>query len=235
MLVHQGLASTVKEAQSLLMAGRITVEGERIEKAGALVPIKANIHLSQPPPYVGRGGIKLEHALRYFRLDVTRSIALDVGASTGGFTDCLLKSNSKRVYSLDIGYGQLDQKIRDHPKVVVLERTNARTPFKLEEPIDIATVDVSFISLTKVLLNISSHMLPGKPIVALVKPQFEAKRSEVGKGGVIRDPEIHAKVLARLIAWVVNHNLRLRNLTPSPLLGDAGNREFFLLLHTPST
>jgi len=234
MLVHEGLASTVKEAQSLLMAGRITVEGARIEKAGALVPTKSKIHLSQLRPYVGRGGVKLEHALQYFRLDVADSIALDVGASTGGFTDCLLKRNAKRVYSLDIGYGQLDQKIRDHPKVVVFERTNARIPFKLGESIDIATVDVSFISLTKVLLNISKHMLPGKPIIALVKPQFEARRSEVGKGGVIRDPEIHAKVLARLITWIVNHNLRLRNLTPSPLLGDAGNREFFLLLHTPS-
>jgi len=209
LLVEHGLAVSQQKARALLMAGQVTADGRRIDKAGALVDATADIHLAPPPPYVGRGGIKLAHTLQEFSLDVAGSVALDVGASTGGFTDCLLQHGARRVHALDVGYGQLHQRLRDDPRVVVLERVNARNPFQLPEPADLAT---------------------GGPIIALAKPQFEAARSEVGKGGVVRDPEVHAAVLARLIAWVVARGLRLRGLTPSPLLGDAGNREFFLLL-----
>ena len=234
LLVERGLANSLQQAQALLMAGDVTLEGRRVEKAGTLVDIAAEIHIAPAPPFVGRGGLKLAHALQEFHLDVSGSTALDVGASTGGFTDCLLQRGAQRVYALDVGYGQLDQRLRNDPRVVVMERVNARHPFELPEMVDLATVDVSFISLTKLLPSVMEHVRPSRPIVALVKPQFEALRREVGKGGVVRDPAIHAAVLARLIAWVVDHGLRLRGLTPSPLLGSAGNREFFLLLEIPN-
>ena len=234
LLVERGLAASQEQAQALVMTGKVTVQGHRVEKAGTLVDIAAEAHIPSPPPFVSRGGVKLAHALDEFRLDVTDATALDVGASTGGFTDCLLQRGARWVYALDVGYGQLAQSMRSHSRVAVLERINARYPFDLPEKVGLATVDVSFISLTRVLPSVMEHVQPGGHIVALVKPQFEALRGEVGKGGVIRDPSLHATVLALLIAWVVNHSLRLRGLTPSPLLGDAGNREFFLLLEVPS-
>ena len=230
LLVERGLAVSPEKARALLMAGQVTADGRRIDKAGTLVDATVDVRLTAAPPYVGRGGVKLAHALQELLPDITGAIALDVGASTGGFTDCLLQHGARRVYALDVGYGQLHQRLRDDPRVVVLERVNARNPFHLQEPVDLATVDVSFISLTMVLPRVMEHVRTGGHILALAKPQFEAARSEVGTGGVVRDPEVHAAVLARLIAWVVAHGLRLRGLTPSPLLGDAGNREFFLLL-----
>ena len=232
LLVERGLAVSQQKARALLMAGQVTADGRRIDKAGALVDTTAEIRLAAAPPYVGRGGVKLAHALQKLLpdIDIADAVVLDVGASTGGFTDCLLQHGARRVYALDVGYGQFHQRLRDDPRVVVMERVNARNPFQLPEPADLATVDVSFISLTKVLPRVMEHLRPGGPILALVKPQFEAARSEVGTGGVVRDPQVHAAVLARLIAWVVARGLRLRGLTPSPLLGDAGNREFFLLL-----
>ena len=233
LLVERGLAASREQAQALLMAGQVSAEGRCVEKPGALVAATANISVATPPPFVGRGGIKLAHALLEFRLDVTGATALDVGASTGGFTDCLLQQGARRVYALDVGYGQLDQRLRDDTRVVVLERVNARYPFELSEAVDLASVDVSFISLTKVLPVVVEHVAPGGYMIALVKPQFEALRRQVGKGGVIRDATVHAAVLARLVVWVVERGFRLRGLTPSPLLGDAGNREFFLLLETP--
>ncbi len=232
LLVERGLAVSPEKARALLMAGQVTADERRIDKAGALVDATADVRIAAAPPYVGRGGVKLAHALQELLpdIDIAGAVALDVGASTGGFTDCLLQHGARRVYALDVGYGQLHQRLRDDPRVVVLERVNAHNPFQLPEPVALATVDVSFISLTKVLPRVMEHLRPGGPILALVKPQFEAARSEVGTGGVVRDPEVHAAVLARLIAWVVPRGLRLRGLTPSPLLGDAGNREFFLLL-----
>ena len=233
-LVARGLAESRQRAQALLMAGRVTVEGRLVDKPGRLVDAGAKIEVEAPPPYVGRGGVKLAHALHTFDLKTEGATALDVGASTGGFTDCLLQTGVARVHALDVGYGQLDLRLRQDPRVVVMERVNARYPFQLPERVDLATVDVSFISLTKVLPSVAEHLKSGGYLIALVKPQFESQRRQVGKGGVVRDPKVHAAVLARLIVWAIKQGFRLRGLTPSPLLGDAGNREFFLLLKTQS-
>ena len=230
LMTERGLAEGQRQAQALLMAGRVAVDGRVVEKPGTLVTASATVALSAPPPYVSRGGIKLAHALDAFDVDVSGAAALDVGASTGGFTDCLLQRGAGRVYALDVGYGQLALQLRQNPRVVVMERVNARYPFDLPEPVDLAAADVSFISLMLVLPSVATHLKPGGFIIALVKPQFEAARRLVGRGGVIRDPRVHAAVLAKLIVWAVNRGFRLRGLTPSPILGDAGNREFFLLL-----
>ena len=230
LLVERGLAPTREKAQALLMAGQVLVEDRPVTKAGALVPEGATIRLKSRLPYVGRGGIKLAHALNTFRIPIEGLVALDVGASTGGFTDCLLQRGAQRVYALDVGYGQIDVKLRKDPRVVVMERTNARHPFPLPEQVGLATVDVAFISLTLVLPSVVQHLDQEGQIVALVKPQFEARRGEVGAGGVIRDPRIHARVLGRVLLWAIARGFRLRGLAPSPLLGDAGNREFFLHL-----
>jgi len=181
-------------------------------------------------PYVGRGGLKLAHALNTFDVSAQGLVALDVGASTGGFTDCLLQRGARRVYALDVGHGQLDYRLRGDPRVTVMEKCNARYPFQLPERVDLVTVDVSFISVSLVLPPALQHLRDRCYLVVLVKPQVEARKEEAGRGGVIKDPQLHARVLGRTIAWAVGHGLRLRNLCASPILGDAGNREFFLLL-----
>ena len=169
------------------------------------------------------------------------TVALDIGASTGGFTDCLLQRGARKVFALDVGHGQMDYRLRQDTRVVVAERMNARYRFSLpesafsDERVDLATIDVSFISTTKVIPSIAEHVQDGGPIIVLVKPQFEARREEVGRGGVIKDPLVHARVLGRVITWVVQAGFRLRNLTTSPIRGDAGNREFFLLLENCRT
>ncbi|MSQ12532.1 MAG: TlyA family RNA methyltransferase [Dehalococcoidia bacterium] len=234
LLVERGLAPTRERALALLMAGQVLVGERLVTKPGALVPEDATLFLKQQLPYVGRGGLKLAHALEHFHLDVRGAVALDVGASTGGFTDCLLKHGAARVYAVDVGYGQLDLSLRTDPRVRVLERVNARYPFPLPERVSLATVDVSFISLTKVLAAVAEHVIPGGFLLPLLKPQFEAEREEVSKGGVIRDPALHARVLGRFLLWVVGRGWRLRGLTASPILGDAINREFFFLLQTPA-
>ena len=233
LLVERGMAPTREKAQALLMAGQILVEDRPVTKAGAPVQEDATILLKSQLPYVGRGGLKLAHALENFRLHLVGAVALDVGASTGGFTDCMLQMGADRVYAMDVGYGQLDLKLRVDPRVVVMERVNAHYPFTLPDSVDLVTVDVSFISLTKVLPPVTQHLKLGGDIVALVKPQFEAEREEVGKGGVIREPRIHARVIGRVILWAIAQGFRLRGLTPSPILGNAGNREFFLHLKPP--
>ncbi len=230
LLVERDLAEGIEKARALLMAGRVTVDGRLVDKPGTPVSAAAVIEVEAPPPYVGRGGIKLAHALDAFGLDVTGMMALDVGASTGGFTDCLLQRGMARVYALDVGRGQIDQRLRQDTRVTVMERVNARHRFELPETVDVATVDISFISLTMVLPRVAEHVKPGGHIVALVKPQFEAERGQVGKGGVVRDARVHAAVLSRLILWAIDQGFRLRDLTASPILGDAGNREFFLRL-----
>lgn len=230
LLVQRGLTDSREQAQALIMAGNVLVDGQPRIKASTMVPDAANVEVREPLPYVSRGGLKLAGALRDFGLDVSGLTFLDIGASTGGFTDCLLQAGARRVYAIDVGYGQLDWRMRQDPRVVVLERTNVRHLESLPELADAAVVDVSFISLTLVLPTVVRLTKPEAWIVTLVKPQFEAGRQQVGKGGVVRDPEVHRAVLLKVANWARAHGLVVRGVTVSPLLGPAGNREFFLLL-----
>ena len=230
LVVTRELAENQKIAQALIIAGEVTVSGKIITKPGTLVDESIELKLAEKLPYVSRGGIKLAHALDEFKLDVTSLTAMDVGASTGGFTDCLLQRGAKRVYAIDVGYGQLDYKLRQNSKVVVMERVNAHYPFSLPEKVNIATIDLSFISLTQVIPNVIDHLAQPGYIIVLFKPQFEARRQEVGKGGIIKDPQVHALVLGRFIIWATNHDLRLRGLVASPILGAEGNKEFLIFL-----
>jgi 23S rRNA (cytidine1920-2'-O)/16S rRNA (cytidine1409-2'-O)-methyltransferase len=231
-LVERGLAPSREKAQAMILAGDVRVAGQTERRASAPVPPDAAVEIEQPPRFVSRGGDKLDHALTTFDIDVRNKIALDVGASTGGFTDVLLQRGATRVYAIDVGHGQLDARLRSDDRVVVMERTNAREPLELPEQPDIAVADVSFISLTQVLPSVIAVLPEGAPIIALVKPQFEAGKDEVGRDGVVRDPLVHATVIGRVAWWCVNNGLRVRDVTASPLLGPAGNREFFLLLET---
>jgi 23S rRNA (cytidine1920-2'-O)/16S rRNA (cytidine1409-2'-O)-methyltransferase len=230
LLVERGLVESRAQAQALIMAGEVSVDGKTVIKAGTLVAEEAAIHILQPPPFVSRGGIKLDYALDQFQLDVSSKIAADIGASTGGFTDCLLQRGADRVYAVDVGYGQLDYRLRRNRRVVVLERVNARYPISLPEKLDLATMDLSFISVEKVIPSVAKLLKDNGYLMVLLKPQFEAKRSEVGKGGIVKKPLVHARVLGRFIAWVVSHGFRLGGLVASPILGAEGNMEFFLLL-----
>jgi 23S rRNA (cytidine1920-2'-O)/16S rRNA (cytidine1409-2'-O)-methyltransferase len=232
LLVTRGLADNKSKARALIMAGEVKVDGKVLTKPGNPVNEDAAIDLAGRPPYVSRGGLKLAHALDEFMLDVTSLVVMDIGASTGGFTDCLLQRGAAKIYALDVGYGQLDYKLRQDRRVTVMDRTNAHYPFTLPEKADLAVIDVSFISATKVIPNVMEHLkLPGY-IVLLLKPQFEAERAEVGKGGVIKDPLVHAGVIGRFITWAADHRLRLRGLVTSPIHGAEGNKEFLLLLKT---
>ena len=229
-MVDRALAQTRQRARALVLAGVVLVDERVIDKAGALVDNEAKIRLVPGPQFVSRGGIKLDHALRELDIDVSSMVVTDIGASTGGFTDCLLKHGATRVYAIDVGYGQLDYRLRQDPRVVVMERVNARYPFHIPERLDLATLDLSFISLEKVIPTVSMLLKEGGWLIPLIKPQFEAGRGEVGRGGVVRDPLLHARVLGRFISWAIEHGFRLRGLVPSPILGADGNREFFALL-----
>jgi 23S rRNA (cytidine1920-2'-O)/16S rRNA (cytidine1409-2'-O)-methyltransferase len=229
-LVARGLIDSRHRAQALLLAGEVRVDGETVTKPGALFPPGVEVEVLSRPPFVSRGGEKLDHALSVFGIDVAGLTCVDVGASTGGFTDCLLQRGARRVYAVDVGYGELDYRLRADDRVVVMERTNARNLALLPEACDLATFDVAFIGVEKVIPAVRRSLRPGAGLVVLVKPQFQGRRDEVGKNGVVRDPLTHAIILGRTIAWVVNNHLRLRGLTASPLLGPAGNREFFLHL-----
>ncbi|MBA7578920.1 16S/23S rRNA (cytidine-2'-O)-methyltransferase TlyA [subsurface metagenome] len=228
--MDRGLAENLAKAQALIMAGEVKVEGKAAIKPGTLVAEEAAITLLQPPPFVSRGGIKLDFALDHFQLDVSSKVAADIGASTGGFTDCLLKKGASRVYAVDVGYGQLDYRLRQDERVVVMERVNARYPISLPEKIDLATLDLSFISVEKVIPSVARLLKEDGYLVVLLKPQFEARRNEVGKGGIVRQPLIHARVLGRFIAWAVGKGFRVGGVVASPILGAAGNMEFFVLL-----
>jgi 23S rRNA (cytidine1920-2'-O)/16S rRNA (cytidine1409-2'-O)-methyltransferase len=232
-LVDRGLAPSREKAQAMILAGTVRVDGGVERRASRSVAQNAAIEVAQAPRFVSRGGDKLDHALDRFRIEVRGLVAVDVGASTGGFTDCLLQRGVARVYAVDVGYGQLDARMRDDRRVVVMERTHIREPVSLPERPSLATMDVSFISLTQALPNTIALLAPASPIVALVKPQFEAGKDEVPRDGVVRDPLVQATVLGRVAWWSVNNRLRVRDLCVSPLLGAAGNREFFLLLETP--
>lgn len=230
LLVRQGLVESLRGAQGLIMAGQVMVEDRVLDKPGERVPDTAQVIIREKPRYVSRGGTKLEHALARFRVNVADSIVADVGASTGGFTDCLLQQGALKVYAIDVAYGELAWRLRQDSRVVVLERTNVRFLDSLPEPIDLATVDVSFISLTLVLPRVADLLRPEGEIVALIKPQFEAARERVGRGGVVRDPEVHRAVLEEVVGEAIGRGLRLRGLTLSPLRGPAGNVEFFSYL-----
>jgi 23S rRNA (cytidine1920-2'-O)/16S rRNA (cytidine1409-2'-O)-methyltransferase len=232
-LVDEGLAASRERARALILAGRVRVRGAVVSKAGASVPGDAPIDVVEPDfPWVGRGGVKLAHALDAFRIEAADREALDIGASTGGFTDVLLQRGSRRVVALDVGHGQLDWRLREDPRVVVLERRNARelVPGWLPAPVDIVTIDVSFISLGLIFPVLPPVLAPGADIVALVKPQFEAGRDEVGKGGLVKDPAVHEAVLARVTGRAASCGLARAAMTPSPITGATGNQEFLLHL-----
>lgn len=233
LLTSRGLAESRTQAKALILAGEVSLGGPlggRRPTPGMLVRDDVEVHLKAKPRFVSRGGEKLSHALETFELDVADAVALDVGASTGGFTDCLLQRGAKKVYAVDVGYGQLDARLRADPRVIAMERTNAREGLSLEEPVDLITADVSFISLRLVLPPALEHLEADGSAVVLLKPQFEARRQEVGKGGVIRDPQLHAHIIGRFVRWATDGGLRVRGLTSSPVQGDAGNREFVLWL-----
>jgi 23S rRNA (cytidine1920-2'-O)/16S rRNA (cytidine1409-2'-O)-methyltransferase len=233
LLVERGLAASRERARALILAGQVTIEGEVASKAGTLVSVGVAVALRRPDhPYVGRGGVKLAHALDAFGIPVAGRQALDIGASTGGFTDVLLRRGAARVIAYDVGRGQLDWRLRQDPRVVVLEGRNARSlqPADLPGLADVVTVDVSFISLAKILSRAAAVLQPGGDLVALVKPQFEAGRAEVGKKGLVRDPAVHARVIARVTEAAAEAGLVRVGMTPSPITGTAGNQEFFLHL-----
>ena len=230
LLVERGLVDSRQQARAALLAGDIRVNGTAITRPGQLISDSATLEVLQRPAFVSRGGDKLDHAIRAFDVDVQGLTCLDAGASTGGFTDCLLQHGACRVYAIDVGYGVLDYRLRQDERVVVMERTNVRDLQPLPEACDLATIDVSFIGLEKVLPAICRSLRPGASVLALVKPQFQARREEVGKKGVVKDLQVHAAVIGRVVDWASDHGLRLQGLTTSPLLGPAGNREFFLHL-----
>jgi 23S rRNA (cytidine1920-2'-O)/16S rRNA (cytidine1409-2'-O)-methyltransferase len=230
MLVEKGLAESRAKAQAMIMAGDVLADGKIVLKAGTLVNKDADVSVAEPPPFVSRGGLKLDYGLGYFGLDVRDAVVADIGASTGGFTDCLLKRGVRRVYAVDVGYGQLDYRLRQDPRVIVMDRVNARNTPDIREKLDMVVIDVSFISVEKIIPAVAGLLKEKGSIIVLVKPQFEAKRKEVGKGGIIRQPEIHARVLGRFVKWVTDNGYRLKGMVGSPIEGASGNREFLTWL-----
>ena len=237
LLFDKGLVPSRERARAVILAGQVTVDGVVVSKAGTPVKADALVALAQPDhPYVGRGGLKLAHALDAFGIAVAGREALDIGASTGGFTDVLLQRGAVRVAAIDVGHGQLDWRIRNDPRVVVREGLNARflEPTDIPGPVDLVVIDVSFISLAQILPRVPAILKPGGDVVALVKPQFEAGRDEVGKKGVVRDPAVHARVIEKVTAAAEDVGLVRAGLTESPITGAEGNREFLLHLRSAS-
>jgi 23S rRNA (cytidine1920-2'-O)/16S rRNA (cytidine1409-2'-O)-methyltransferase len=212
------------------MAGEVLVNGKEVTKAGTLIDDKLEITIVTPSPFVSRGGIKLDYALERFNIDVSNKVIADIGASTGGFTDCMLQRGARKIYAIDVGYGQLDYRLRKDTRVVVMERVNARYDMELQEKVDLATIDVSFISVEKVIPSVFRILKEGGNILVLIKPQFESRKEEVGKGGVIKKPLLHATVLGRFIKWLVLNNYQLLDVMVSPIKGATGNTEFFVLI-----
>jgi len=232
LLVDRGIAPTLERARALILARAVKVNDVYLDKAGAPVGVDSEIHIKgEDNPYVSRGGLKLKEALKEFNLDVEGIVALDVGASTGGFTDCLLQAGARKVYALDVSYGQLAWKLRENKRVIVIERTNIRyyDGADLDEQIDLAVIDASFISLKIVLPAVLKLLGDKAQILALIKPQFEVAREEVGKGGVVHDPAIHDRVMQDISGFCEFLNLEVEGTCASPILGPAGNREFFIL------
>jgi 23S rRNA (cytidine1920-2'-O)/16S rRNA (cytidine1409-2'-O)-methyltransferase len=230
LLVQRGLAESRSQAQALILAGQVHVNGQPAPKPGAKVPSHVQVTVQQPLPFVSRGGIKLAAALDAFRISVTDVVCADVGASTGGFTDCLLQRGAARVYAIDVGYGQLAWKLRQDRRVIVLERTNARYVEILPEPVRIVSLDVSFISLKLLFPVVAGWLASGAEVIPLIKPQFEAERRQVGKRGVVRDPAVHHMVLEKVAGYAMAHGLAVRGVIRSPITGPAGNVEFLMHL-----
>jgi len=232
LLVERELVPSREQARRLILAGEVFVDEQRVDKAGRLVPVEANLRLRTRPRYVSRGGLKLEAALDAFAIDPSGLTALDVGASTGGFTDCLLQRGARRVYAVDVGYGQLAWKLRSDERVVVIERTNIRYLQALPNGVlaDLAVIDASFIGLELVLPPSLRLLTPAGQIVALIKPQFEAGPDDVGKGGVVRDAAVHRRVLDEIMALAQRLGVWVAGLTVSPAPGPAGNIEFLIWL-----
>lgn len=229
-LVERGLAETRARARAYIMAGEVSVNGERVDKAGTNVLRDAQIELATPMPYVSRGGYKLAGALEEFDISVEGRVAADVGACTGGFTDVLLQRGAARVYAIDVGQGQLMWKLRQDERVIVVEKTNARYVEVLDEPIALAVIDVSFISLKLILPAVRKWLTADADVVALIKPQFEAGPESVGKGGIVRDPAVHRAVLADLVTWAVREGWGVRGLVRSAIQGTGGNIEYLIWL-----
>jgi 23S rRNA (cytidine1920-2'-O)/16S rRNA (cytidine1409-2'-O)-methyltransferase len=232
LLVERGLAPTRAKAQALILAGQVFAAEARVDKPGSSLPADSPLALrGEPHPWVSRGGLKLAHGLTQFAIDPTGAIALDVGASTGGFTDVLLSGGARRVYAVDVGRGQLAWRLREDPRVIVLERTNARhlTPSQVPEPIDLVVCDASFIGLETVLPAALALAKPDARLIALIKPQFEVGKGRVGKGGVVRDPALHQEVCERIAQWLAGPmGWTVLGITESPIQGPEGNREFLI-------
>lgn len=237
LLVERGLTETRAKAQALILAGQVFSQEQRLEKAGQLVSIDAPLAIKEQMPFVSRGGLKLTAALDYFGVDVTGKVCLDIGASTGGFTDCLLQRRAARVVALDVGHGQLDWKIRQDARVEVRENINARylQPEDFNEQFDMVVGDVSFISLTKILPVVPPLLKPSALVITLIKPQFEVGRSEVGKGGIVRDEIAQQRVVAEIVEFAASIGLRSRGVIDSPILGMDGNREFLACFEAAAT
>jgi 23S rRNA (cytidine1920-2'-O)/16S rRNA (cytidine1409-2'-O)-methyltransferase len=231
LLVERSLAESREKGQAIIFAGQVLVNGQKQDKAGVLVPEDAELRiLGETLPYVGRGGLKLEKALTEFQVSVQGKTCLDVGASTGGFTDCLLQHGAVKVYAVDVGYGQMAWKIRQDPRVVVIERVNARDMEQslVPEPVDLVVIDVSFISLEKVIPAVLKFLKPQAELIALIKPQFEAGREQVGKGGIVRDEAARGAVKERISGFVREQGFEVKGVIPSPITGQDGNVEFLI-------
>ena len=231
LLVARGFVESRERGHALILAGQVLVNGQKQDKAGALVPEDAGIRiLGEVLPYVSRGGLKLEGALKGFKISVEGKTALDVGASTGGFTDCLLQHGAEKVYAVDVGYGQLAWKLRQDPRVITIERVNIRdiASSLIPEPIDIAVIDVSFISLEKVIPSILKFLKPDSEIIALIKPQFEVGREQVGKGGIVRDEAARSAAVDRVKDFIRGSGFEVEGVIPSPITGQDGNVEFLI-------
>lgn len=233
LLVQRGLATSREKAKTMIMEGNVFVEGQREDKAGSSFDSQVKIEVKGSTlKYVSRGGLKLEKAMNHFDISLENTICMDIGASTGGFTDCMLQNGAKKVYSVDVGYGQFAWKLRTDPRVVCMEKTNIRyvTPADIEDVLDFASVDVSFISLTKVLIPARELLRDQGEMVCLIKPQFEAGREKVGKKGVVRDPAVHEEVIERVIGFARENGFRVLNLEYSPIKGPEGNIEYLVHL-----
>jgi 23S rRNA (cytidine1920-2'-O)/16S rRNA (cytidine1409-2'-O)-methyltransferase len=231
LLVERGLVESRQRAVALILAGKVQVDGCQASKAGQQVAVDAQVEvLDQDETYVSRGGLKLASVLDSFSMEVAHLVAMDVGASTGGFTDCLLRRGAKKVYAIDVGYGQLAWQLRQDPRVAILERCNVRylTSEQVPELVDLAVIDTSFISLTKVIPKVLEFVKGGGQLLALIKPQFEVGRGQVGKGGVVRDPELHRLVVREIEQFCQKEGMEVRGVKEASLLGPKGNREFFI-------